>query len=88
MLSNSVSMRGVAIPSRSKRMLLGGKGVMFGNNVSESFNRTRRRWNPNVLKKQLWSETLNMKIKVKCSAHALRCIDKAGGLDNYMLGKI
>ena len=47
--------------------------------------RTKRKWYPNVFKKRLYSESLNKVVNVKCTAHALRCIDKAGGLDNYML---
>ena len=35
-------------------------------------------------KKRLYSEALDETIQFNTTAHALRCIDKAGGLDNYL----
>ncbi len=35
--------------------------------------------------KAVWSELLDKTFKVNVSTHALRCIDKKGGLDNYLL---
>lgn len=47
--------------------------------------RTRRTWRPNVHWQSLFSETLGERVRVLASTKALRCVDKAGGLDNYLL---
>jgi large subunit ribosomal protein L28 len=60
--------------------------VLSGNMISEDGgNRSRRKWKPNVQSKKLYSEILDRHIPFKVTAHALRCIDKAGGLDAYIL---
>ena len=43
------------------------------------------KWSPNAKRKRLYSEVLDRMVSVQVTAHALRCIDKAGGLDNYVL---
>ena len=48
---------------RLKRGLYGGKEVRFGNHVSFSNRKTRRRWNPNVQKKKMYSELLDKDFK-------------------------
>lgn len=48
-------------------------------------DRTRRCWKPNVQEKRLFSYILDRHIRVKVTTHALRCIDKAGGIDEYLL---
>ena len=48
-------------------------------------DRTRRTWKPNVQEKRLFSYILDRHIRVKVTTHALRCIDKAGGIDEYLL---
>mmetsp|Transcript_10033 Transcript_10033/g.13148 ORF Transcript_10033/g.13148 Transcript_10033/m.13148 type:complete len:128 (+) Transcript_10033:21-404(+) len=70
---------------RAAQGLYGGKDIGFGNNVSHSERKTRRSWKPNVQSKKLWSETLDEFVHFRVTTHALRCIDKAGGLDNYLL---
>merc|ERR1711865_103299 len=70
---------------RAKRGLYEGKEVRFGNNVSFSKRRTRRRWNPNVQTKRLWSNTREKLVEFRVTTHALRCIKKAGGLDEYLV---
>lgn len=47
--------------------------------------RTRRRWSPNVQKKRVYSELLERMIPMRVTTKALRCMDKAGGLDEYIL---
>lgn len=47
--------------------------------------RTRRAWKVNHQWKQLYSEALDEKVGLNVTTHTLRCIDKAGGLDNYLL---
>ena len=71
--------------SRSTRGLYDGRDVRFGNNVPFSLKKTRRKWNPNVQHKVLYSSILDEMIKFKVTTGALRTIDKMGGLDNYLL---
>ncbi|CAJ2674734.1 54s ribosomal protein mitochondrial-like [Trifolium pratense] len=74
------------VMGRAKRGLFAGKHIQFGNSVSEDGgNRTRRTWKPNVQDKRLFSYILDRHIRVKVTTHALRCIDKAGGIDEYLL---
>lgn len=76
----------VVVCGRAKRGLYHGKTVRFGNNVSEDGgNKTRRKWSPNAKRKRLYSEVLDRMVPMQVTAHALKCIDKAGGLDNYVL---
>ena len=52
---------------------------------SISLSRTKRVWKPNVVRKTYYSEVLEQKMRFQFSTHALRCIDKAGGFDNYII---
>ena len=47
--------------------------------------RTPRVWKPNVFEKTFYSQVLEQDLSLKVSVPALRCIDKAGGLDNYII---
>lgn len=47
--------------------------------------KTKRKFKPNVFKKSVYSETLDEMVRFHLTASALRSIDKAGGLDNYLL---
>jgi large subunit ribosomal protein L28 len=47
--------------------------------------RTRRAWKVNHQWKHLYSEALDEKIGLNVTTHTLRCVDKFGGLDNYLL---
>lgn len=74
------------VMNRAKRGIFAGKHIRFGNCVSEDGgNKTRRSWKPNVQEKRLFSYILDRHIRVKVTTHALRCIDKAGGIDEYLL---
>ena len=42
-------------------------------------------WKPNKQRKKLYSETMDEMIPLNVTASALRSIDKAGGLDEYVL---
>jgi large subunit ribosomal protein L28 len=46
---------------------------------------TRRKFKPNVFLKRVYSEILDDMIRLHLTASTLRSIDKAGGLDNYLL---
>ncbi|XP_008219945.1 PREDICTED: 39S ribosomal protein L28, mitochondrial [Prunus mume] len=74
------------IMGRAKRGIYAGRHIQFGNQISEDGgNKSRRTWKPNVQEKRLFSYILDRHIRVKVSTHALRCIDKAGGIDEYFL---
>lgn len=74
------------VMGRAKRGLFAGRHIQFGNRVSEDGgNKTRRTWKPNVQDKRLFSYVLDRHIRVKVTTHAIRCIDKAGGIDEYLL---
>ena len=46
--------------------------------------RTKRAWHPNVQKKKYYSEVLGTPLQLRVTTAAMRCIDKAGGLDAYI----
>mmetsp|Transcript_24331 Transcript_24331/g.37493 ORF Transcript_24331/g.37493 Transcript_24331/m.37493 type:complete len:232 (+) Transcript_24331:34-729(+) len=71
--------------NRSRRGLYDGKDVRFGNKRSFAMNKSRRKFKPNVFLKRVYSETLDEMIRFHLTTKALRSIDKAGGLDNYLL---
>jgi large subunit ribosomal protein L28 len=71
--------------NRSRRGLYDGKDIGSGNNVSFSKRHTRRKFRPNVHIKRVYSEILDDMIPFHLTTSALRSIDKAGGLDNYLL---
>ncbi|KAK7404679.1 hypothetical protein VNO78_05635 [Psophocarpus tetragonolobus] len=78
--------RSKIVMNRAKRGLFAGKHIQFGNRVSEDGgNKTKRTWKPNVQEKRLFSYILDRHVRVKVTTHALRCIDKAGGIDEYLL---
>ncbi|OWM77269.1 54S ribosomal protein L24, mitochondrial [Punica granatum] len=74
------------VMGRANRGIFAGRHIRFGNRVSEDGgNKSRRSWKPNVQEKRLFSYILDRHIRVKVTTHALRCIDKAGGIDEYLL---
>ena len=57
---------------------LTGKKAMVGNNVSKSLNRTKRKFNANLLKKRFYIPEEDKWITLKVSAAALKTINKIG----------
>ena len=51
---------------------------MFGNNVSKSINKTRRRFDLNLIKKRFFIPNENKWITLKIKASVLRTINKKG----------
>ena len=51
---------------------------MFGNNVSKSLNRNKRRFDVNLIKKRFFIPEENKWITLKLSASALKTINKKG----------
>tara|TARA_Y100000816_G_scaffold191163_1_gene139297 strand:- start:8 stop:244 length:237 start_codon:yes stop_codon:yes gene_type:complete len=62
----------------SKTCEITGKKVMFGNNVSKSLNRTKRRFDVNLIKKRFFIPEEDKWITLKVSASALKTINKKG----------
>ena len=62
----------------SKSCEITGKKVMFGNNVSKSLNRTKRRFDVNLIKKRFFIPEENKWVTLKVSASALKTINKKG----------
>ena len=62
----------------SKTCEITGKKVMFGNNVSKSLNRTKRRFDVNLIKKRFFIPDENKWITLKISSSALKTINKKG----------
>jgi large subunit ribosomal protein L28 len=69
----------------ARRCALTGKGVLTGNNVSHAKNRTRRRFLPNLQHASLVSDALGASVRLKLTPRALSSVDRAGGLDAYLL---
>lgn len=69
----------------SRRCELSGVGVHFGNNVSHSQRKTRRRFEPNIrvvrYKSELSGQTYTFKVNARC----MSSVEKVGGFDEYML---
>ncbi len=70
----------------ARRCELTGKAVQTGNNVSHAHNKTRRRFLPNLQNASLMSEALGQTVRLRITPHALRTVDRHGGLDAYLLG--
>ena len=62
----------------SKTCEITGKKVMFGNNVSKSLNRTRRRFDVNLMKKRFFIPEEDKWVTLPVSASALKTINKKG----------
>ncbi|SEG07581.1 LSU ribosomal protein L28P [Halpernia humi] len=55
-----------------------GKGAMVGNNVSHANNKTKRRFEINLLKKKFFLPEQGKSVTLKVTAHGLRIINKIG----------
>jgi large subunit ribosomal protein L28 len=63
---------------------ISGKNVMSGNNVSHAKNKTKRKFLPNLQNVKFFSKILYKFISMKVSVHALKSVEKNGGLDDYL----
>ncbi len=57
---------------------LTGKKAMVGNNVSHALNRTRRKFNANLIKKRFYIPEEDKWVTLKVSTSALKNINKLG----------
>ncbi len=62
----------------SARCQVTGRAVGFGNTVSHSHRRNRRRWSPNIQVKMNYLPSENRRIKLRVSAKGINVIDRDG----------
>ncbi|MEU5562568.1 MULTISPECIES: 50S ribosomal protein L28 [Micromonospora] len=62
----------------SRRCDVTGAQPGFGNAVSHSHRRTRRRWNPNLQRHRYWLPSERRWITLTLTAKALRTVDRRG----------
>ena len=55
-----------------------GRKPSFGNKVSHSHRRTRRRWNPNIQTKTYYLPSQGRNITLRISAEGIKVIDRDG----------
>lgn len=55
-----------------------GKRPRSGNSVSHANNKSRRRFNPNLVSKRIWIPEEKRWVRVKISTKALKTLDKKG----------
>ena len=62
----------------SKVCEISGKRVMFGNNVSKALNRTKRRFDANIVRKRFFIPEEDKWITLTVSTSVLKTINKQG----------
>ena len=55
-----------------------GKKPSFGNTISHSHRKTRRRWDPNIQRQRFWVESEKRWVKLTVSAKGIKTINKKG----------
>lgn len=55
-----------------------GVGPQFGNSISHSHRRTKRRFDPNIQKKTYWVPSLGRKVTLNLSVKGIKTIDVRG----------
>lgn len=68
----------------AKKCSLKGTRTQFGNNVSHSNRKTRRRFVPNIQAATFISKYLG-KISLNVTSRTIRTVDFKGGIDNFLL---
>lgn len=63
---------------------LTGKLPLSGQLRSHAENKTKRKFRPNLVNVTLISETLDRKVRLRVSAHALKSVEHRGGLDAFL----
>ena len=62
----------------SKICQVTGRKPAFGNNVSHSHRKTRRRWNPNIQNKRFWVPSEKRWVTLTVSARGIKTFNKNG----------
>jgi large subunit ribosomal protein L28 len=58
---------------------------LVGHLVSHANNKTKRRYQPNLVQVTLLSDALKRKVRLRISANALRTVEHRGGLDAFLM---
>jgi large subunit ribosomal protein L28 len=69
----------------TRRCELTGKGPMSGQLRSHAENKTKRVFRPNLVDVTLISDALQRKVRLRVSAHALKTVERTGGLDAFLM---
>jgi large subunit ribosomal protein L28 len=69
----------------TRRCELTGKLPLSGQLRSHAENSTKRKFRPNLCQVTLISDALGRKFRLRVSAHALKSVEKRGGLDAFLL---
>ena len=69
----------------TRRCELTGKLPMAGQLRSHAENKTKRTFRPNLIDVTLISDSLQRKVRLRISAHALKTVEHRGGLDAFLL---
>jgi large subunit ribosomal protein L28 len=69
----------------TRRCELTGKGPMSGHLRSHAENKTRRVFRPNLVDVTLISDALQRRVRLRVSAHALKSVERTGGLDAFLM---
>lgn len=69
----------------ARKFTMGGKAPQVGYNVSHSHRRTKKVWMPNIQRQSLFSVALGRFVRLTVTTSMLRTVDRAGGLDNYLM---
>ncbi|GAA4490705.1 50S ribosomal protein L28 [Actinoallomurus oryzae] len=62
----------------ARRCQVTGREPAFGNRVSHSHRRTRRRFDPNIQRKRFWLPSEQRYVRLTVSAKGIKTIDKRG----------
>lgn len=62
----------------ARRCQVTGREPAFGNRVSHSHRRTRRRFDPNIQRKRFWLPSERRYVRLTVSAKGIKTIDKRG----------
>ena len=62
----------------SAKCQITGRTVSFGNKVSHSHRRTRRRWSPNIQDKTYYLPSEGRRVKLRISAKGIKVVDRDG----------
>src|SRR5262245_5172218 len=71
--------------SMTRRCELTGKLPMSGQLRSHAENKTKRTFRPNLCEVTLISDALQRKVRLRISAHALKSVERRGGLDAFLI---
>lgn len=62
----------------SRRCQVHGTGPGFGNHVSHSHRRTKRRFDPNIQRRTYWVPSMGRTVTLSVSARGIKTIDRRG----------